>query len=86
MLITMPHVDLDCPHCGREIRSETRSEWLTSMAFGIPLGLLVCAGALGYLEWPYVIVDVVALCILAALAFPFVTRFVPADDDDNESG
>lgn len=76
---TLPGLDLPCPACGSEIRVDEASEWLTSLAFGIPAGLLLAAAALGFLAWDLALLDIGTLGILAIFAFPYLTRYERAD-------
>ena len=78
ILKTMPHVDLSCPQCNKNIRSETKSEWLGSAIFGLPIGILVVVGMKSVLSWELVALGIIMLCAMAIVAYPYMTKFIPS--------
>ncbi len=82
-----PLVDVTCPACGRALRFDARVDRLTGLAFGLPIGVLIFLGAIGYLAWIFVIIDIAILGALGVIAFPYLTTFVAApDEDDDQTG
>ncbi len=87
VLAAGPLVGVTCPACGRSLRFDERSEKLTGLAFGLPIGLLIVLGAIGYLSWFFVIIDIAILGAVGVIAFPYLTILVAAtDEDDDQTG
>ena len=84
VLAAGPLVDVTCPACGRALQFDARSDRLTGLAFGLPIGVLICLGAIGYLAWLFVIIDIAILGALGVIAFPYLTTFVAAPDEDDD--
>ncbi len=84
VLASGPLVDVTCPACGRRLRVEPRVDRLTGLAFGLPVGVLIALGAIGYLAWIFVIIDIAILGAIGWIAFPYLTTFVAAPDEDED--
>lgn len=82
VLAAGPLIDVTCPACGRALHFDERTEKITGLALGLPIGVLIALGAIGYLSWVFVIIDIAILGAVGVFAFPYLTILVAAPDED----